>query len=142
MIIILINGRIFMDSASEIMNRIKQVANDLGMSGREFSASIEQSNSYLSAVPKKGIGSDVLTKIIIRYPQYNVNWLLTGKGEMLIEEKESDNSSASLFKIIESQQEIIASQQRIIEELSSKKAIVHQESNAECAAASGSDLVR
>lgn len=71
-----------MNDVSDIMERIRLIASDLQMSGREFSASIEQSNSYLATVPKKGIRSDVLTKIIINHPEYNINWVLTGVGAM------------------------------------------------------------
>ena len=75
-----------MEDTSAIMERIKLIASDLGMSGREFSSSIGQSNSYLATEPKKGIRSDVLTKIIINYPQYNINWVLTGNGSMYVNE--------------------------------------------------------
>jgi len=32
---------------------------------------------------KGSIGSEVLNKIISKYPELNINWLLTGEGEML-----------------------------------------------------------
>lgn len=78
--------------------------------------------------------TDIQTKWIIKisenYPRYNLNWLLTGQGEMLINRiKENQivsepeavykihNKGDRLLRMIESQQRTIESQQRTIENL-------------------------
>jgi hypothetical protein len=45
------------------------------------------SNSYVSNIYKT-LGHDVRSKIIQEYPDLNMDWLLTGRGEMLISDSE------------------------------------------------------
>lgn len=44
------------------------------------------SNGYLGKMKsrKASIGSDVIEKIILNFPNINANWLITGNGEMLL----------------------------------------------------------
>ena len=47
-----------------------------------FEENVGIARSYLSN-NKGSIGSDVINKISIAYPELNLDWLITGKGEML-----------------------------------------------------------
>lgn len=55
------------------------------LSARQFDISIGASNGYILRMKKNNasIGSDVIENIIKTYPQLNIIWLLTGKGQML-----------------------------------------------------------
>ena len=39
---------------------------------------------------KSGLNSDSIEKILYAYPELNPNWLLTGRGEMLITNKQEE----------------------------------------------------
>lgn len=66
---------------SPIKQRILQFADNLRISKRKFYEEIGVSRGTLEA--KTGITEDVLAKFIATYPQVNILWLMTGKGEML-----------------------------------------------------------
>ena len=55
-----------------------------GLSARQFDLSIGASNGYTLRMVKNraSVGSDVIETILRTYPDLNVVWLLTGKGEM------------------------------------------------------------
>lgn len=59
---------------------------------RAFDISIKVGNGYTSKQSKSGasIGSDVLERIIDTYPDLNPLWLITGKGDMTIPIRKSD----------------------------------------------------
>ena len=61
-----------------------------GLSARQFDLSIGAGNGYTLRMKKNNasIGSDVIEHITKVYPELNVAWLITGKGQMLKEEKE------------------------------------------------------
>ncbi len=61
--------------------RIDKLIKALNISGREFSRSIGKSESFSRTITGS-IGSDVLVEIIRTYPEVNLSWLITGKGEM------------------------------------------------------------
>lgn len=69
-----------------------------GLSARQFDLSIGAANGYTLRMRKNNasIGSDVIENIINVYPQINVEWLITGKGEML---KEQDDFSFDYDKL-------------------------------------------
>ncbi len=54
------------------------------MSITNFEKSIEASNGYINSI-KNNIGKDKMIKILELYPNLNLEWLLTGTGEMLKE---------------------------------------------------------
>lgn len=104
-----------------------------------FEKRVGWSNGYISNI-KSSIGSDKLALVSNEYPLLNLEWLLTGKGEMIKKNNQQvgniENSTAigvnvngnnNSFKIAEADilqtmrgyQETISSQQKQIEELTS-----------------------
>jgi len=71
----------------KIINRILLFIRHKGLSMRAFDLSISASNGYTSKQSKTNasVGSDVLEKIIDVYPDLNPLWLITGKGNMIID---------------------------------------------------------
>lgn len=68
----------------ELINRVKDIINDLGISEREFASSIgigqRSINYYLKGQQKPGL--DLIVKIADTYPDISMNWLITGDGDM------------------------------------------------------------
>ncbi len=71
--------------------RINEIAMRQGISIGMMEKSIGASKGVLSRALKNDtdIQSKWITLIIENYPQYNANWLLTGIGDMLLEEDDS-----------------------------------------------------
>lgn len=65
---------------SPIKQRILLFAGTLGISKRDFYAKIGVSRGTLES--KTGITEDVVTKFFATYPEVNIEWLMTGRGEM------------------------------------------------------------
>lgn len=66
---------------SPIKQRILQYAATLGISKRDFYTRIGVSRGTLESAT--GITEDVMAKFIAKYPDINLEWLLTGHGDML-----------------------------------------------------------
>lgn len=66
---------------SPIKQRILSFAATLGISKRDFYAKIGVSRGTLES--KTGITEDVITKFFATYPDVSIEWLMTGKGDML-----------------------------------------------------------
>ncbi len=73
---------------SKTVHRIMQLISALNMSARQFDISIGTANGYILRMRKNNasVGSDVIERIVKEYPQVNLVWLITGKGDMFIEE--------------------------------------------------------
>ncbi|WP_370003727.1 hypothetical protein, partial [Winogradskyella sp.] len=71
---------------SKTINRIIQLLEALNLSARQFDMSIGTANGYTLRMQKNNasVGSDVIERIIKEYPQVNLVWLITGKGDMFI----------------------------------------------------------
>ncbi len=66
--------------------RLKSFIDYLDSSISSFEKTINASNGYVNSI-SKGIGSDKLELILEKFPQLNLEWLLTGRGEMIKNEK-------------------------------------------------------
>ncbi|MGB5402508.1 MAG: hypothetical protein WBN13_00895 [Robiginitalea sp.] len=74
------------------IDRLMMFIKQSGLSARQFDLSIGASNGYTLRMLKNkaSIGSDVIETILRIYPDLNVVWLLTGKGEMFKSQDVSD----------------------------------------------------
>ncbi len=71
---------------SKTINRIIKLLEALNISARQFDISIGTANGYTLRMQKNNasVGSDVIERIVKEYPQVNLVWLITGKGDMFI----------------------------------------------------------
>lgn len=78
-----------------IIDNIYKYLDYKGITAYEISKQIGVSNGYLAKTRQNrgNVGGQVLEKIVIQCPEINPSWLLTGKGEMLLEGSE-DTSKA------------------------------------------------
>ena len=76
------------------IQRIKQYIDFKGLTVSSFEKSTGMSNGSFSSQLKnnKTIGVDKLENILRTYPELNPEWLLTGKGSMLLTSIEKENT--------------------------------------------------
>mgnify|MGYP004461082309 FL=1 len=65
----------------EIVDRIKLFREYLGIGQTAFEVNIGVARGYFSNV--KTLGSDRILRIHTKYPELNIEWLVTGNGEMI-----------------------------------------------------------
>lgn len=78
---------------NSVKQRLIYFVNAKQISIREFERSIFVSNGYVKSI-SKGIGVDILRRIIDTYPELNTEWLLYGEGEMLNDPAELQEQTA------------------------------------------------
>lgn len=61
--------------------RLIQFVDYKGISKSKFYSNVGLSNGFLDK--NNHIGSDKIEKIIYKFPELNLNWLITGEGEMI-----------------------------------------------------------
>lgn len=66
-----------------IRDRLLTFIDHIGSNPRKFSKSLGKSDSYVRTLGKS-MGSDVIGNILLLHPNLNVNWLITGNGNMLL----------------------------------------------------------
>lgn len=69
-----------------IKERFLEFISYKGLSKRKFQESVGVSNSYIQNI-SSGISAEVLYRIANTYPELNTDWLLTGDGDMLKDNK-------------------------------------------------------
>ena len=65
-----------------VKDRLKLFCKESGMPISVFEKSINVSNGYINSI-SKGLGIDILNTIIEKYSNLNIEWVLSGKGNML-----------------------------------------------------------
>ncbi|MFS2950130.1 hypothetical protein AAH076_00755 [Bacteroides xylanisolvens] len=65
-----------------VKNRVKAYCETIQMTVSAFEKSIGVANGYVNSI-SKSIGIDKISLILENYPNLNIEWLLTGRGEML-----------------------------------------------------------
>ncbi|MBC8618926.1 LexA family transcriptional regulator [Parabacteroides faecis] len=66
----------------DIKDRLKEIRDYAKMGQTNFEKHTGISSGYFNKV-KGSIGSDTILKIVNKFPELNLDWLITGKGEML-----------------------------------------------------------
>ncbi|TRZ45225.1 hypothetical protein [Robertkochia solimangrovi] len=87
---------------AKAIDRIFSIIKSLGMSARQFDMSIGASNGYTLRMKKNNasVGSDILERIVEKYPFVNINWIVTGKGNMFgVETEDKGPQEMSLDEI-------------------------------------------
>lgn len=107
-----------------ISQRIKIVADNENIKITQLESKIGASKGVLSRSLNNNtdIQSKWITSIVENYPQYDAEWLLTGKGEMM--KKETDNDSkhdSSPCNLCAEKDKLIASLNREIDTLTQQK---------------------
>lgn len=108
----------------KIIDRIILFIRHKNLSMRAFDMSIGVGNGYTSKQSKSGasVGSDVLERIIDIYPDLNPLWLITGKGNMILDIEKSEEPlpdyGESIDEILENKIKRIVQEQ--LKEFSSK----------------------
>jgi hypothetical protein len=67
----------------EIVDRILEIQKEVTKSQRSFELSIGKTSGYFNVIRrnKSTPGVDLILKIIEIYPEFNINWIMTGKGD-------------------------------------------------------------
>ena len=105
-----------------INSRIKEVLLKKGISQGELADRWKVSRQYINAIlsGNGSIGIKLINKLVDAFPDLNLNWLLTGKGDMFFDsqntmkEPETEYSNSNLLK---SKEEVIQIQHDYIEQL-------------------------
>lgn len=75
-----------------VKDRVKHYVKYKRMTVRDFERSIGASNGLVSSM-RKGLGGEYILRISEQYPELNIEWLLTGRGEMIKPEVETKQSA-------------------------------------------------
>jgi hypothetical protein len=88
---------------AKAIDRIFTIIKSLGMSARQFDMSIGASNGYTLRMKKNNasVGSDILERIVEKYPFVNINWIITGRGNMFGIDSEEKSPRDLSFKEVE-----------------------------------------
>lgn len=88
---------------AKAIDRIFTIIKSLGMSARQFDMSIGASNGYTLRMKKNNasVGSDILERIVEKYPFVNINWIITGRGNMFGIETEEKPARELTFEEVE-----------------------------------------
>lgn len=129
--------------SSAVRDRLIALCEALELSRREFSISIGRTSTYVTSL-NNDITSGVLNDISITYPQVNIMWLITGKGEKFITPEPTD----ALFQHLKEEnkelkirnEELNREIGKLQEQIKGIKKHVPEKDNVICAIASGSDL--
>lgn len=83
----------------DIKNRIYEYLRIVKMTPAEFERNTGLSNGYLRNI-KNSIGVDKISNIVSVYPDLNLEWLITGNGEMLKSNHTSSTTSSAQVQIL------------------------------------------
>lgn len=117
-----------------LIERIKKIIDEKQLSARAFSQAIGFNyttlNNYLTG-RRSTIDSELITKVLISYDDISAEWLMRGKGEMLLtSEQPTDKESDRMSKLIDTiafQQDTIKNLQARIKELEAELIIVNNQ---------------
>ena len=129
--------------SSAVRDRLIALCEALELSRREFSISIGRTSTYVTSL-NNDITSGVLNDILIIYPQVNIMWLITGKGETFITPEPTD----ALFQHLKEEnkdlkirnEELNRAIGKLQEQIKEIKKHVPEKDTVICDIASGSDL--
>ncbi len=82
------------EKSEKIIHRLKQYVDSKGISLNQIAVEIGISNSYFSKMLKNSgsMGEEIVRKILLFYEDINVEWFVTGNGEMLKQKSRGANA--------------------------------------------------
>lgn len=97
------------ENNTKTIHRLSEYITKFDISFNKLSLELGLSNSYFSKMVKNGgsIGSDIIENILRIHPDINANWLLTGEGSMLRDNKIPEESKRSSTPISPTEESII-----------------------------------
>jgi hypothetical protein len=101
--------------------RVMMIINYYNLNRNSFSIKIGMpSNSLITRItnnPAMGMSLELIQKIIKAFPEISCRWFVMGEGEMIIKQKEREECESCAIKdrLIETQQNTIASQNQLVE---------------------------
>ena len=102
-----------------LKDRLDLIIKELGLSGRQFEKECGLPHGSYSSI-SDGVGANKLKQILIKYPQISLDWIIMGDGDMFKKNESQiekiDKNSERIDKLLD----IVASQQKTIEELTKK----------------------
>ena len=83
--------------------RLEQLRNSLKITQVKFARTLGITQGYLNQILKgtANISHTVLHAVTINYPNVSTDWLLTGKGDMIKQEVESDAQKRALIPFLD-----------------------------------------
>lgn len=83
------------------IERIQYFMSQMGINNNQMTVTAGLSVGLIGRAikSKSGLNSDSIEKILYAYPNLNPNWLLTGRGEMLINNKAEKENSKVYSKV-------------------------------------------
>ena len=89
-------------SKTAVGERLKIFRGHLGDTQSEFSSRLEIDQRNLSKIETGGrsLGATLMRKLTNEFPQLNMNWLMTGKGEMLKKGSETNSIVEGLKPLV------------------------------------------
>ncbi|WP_233882239.1 hypothetical protein [Tenacibaculum piscium] len=82
---------------TNIKERILQLANFKGISYQKFFDELELNYSNFKGKQKlSGINSNSIERIISKYPELNLRWLITDEGEMIVSSEKEEEEKQKL----------------------------------------------
>ena len=84
-----------------VLDRLELIREDLGLGKLAFEKSLKKSNGYFNTLRKNNskIGLDTLQNFIYAHPQYSLEWVVTGNGEMKKKEEAVVKEEESSYNI-------------------------------------------
>lgn len=87
---------------TKIKERILQIPDNKGIAKEKFFEQLGLSYANFKGKSKKSaIGAGALVEISTQFPEINLEWLITGKGEMIKQEQPPAADSEELIKLKE-----------------------------------------
>lgn len=114
-----------------VAERFREIAHDKKLKNKEFDKSIGKSVGYLSTLLKQGSypSVEVLIKVMEQYDQYNIDWILTGKGDKIKKEGMVSEDAAAYGKAITIDRSVLKSLDTKAEEIKKMIAKILNEDN-------------
>ena len=79
-----------------VKQRLKDFVASLGITESEFCRRLGVGGAYISSI-KKSVSPKVMNTLQEQYPDLNPNWLLAGKGKMLLSEEMEEQKRKTLL---------------------------------------------